>query len=42
MKAFRVFIALALLLTTGFAYGMHVKTDYDRTFDFGKLKDVCI
>jgi Domain of unknown function (DUF4136) len=38
MKALRACIVLGLLLTTGVAYGMHVKTDYDRSFDFGKLR----
>jgi Domain of unknown function (DUF4136) len=38
MKAVRVSIVLGLLLTTGLAYGMHVKTDFDRSFDFGRLR----
>jgi Domain of unknown function (DUF4136) len=38
MNAFRVSIVLGLLFTTGIAYGMHVKTDYDRSFDFAKLR----
>lgn len=38
MKAFRISIVLVLLLSTGIAYGMHVKTDYDRSFDFGRLR----
>lgn len=29
---------LSLLLVAGNAFGMKVKTDYDKSFDFGKLK----
>lgn len=38
MRVFRVLMVLAFLMTTGIAYGMHVKTDYDRSFDFGRLR----
>src|SRR5262245_26602948 len=38
MKVFRISILLGVLLTTGVAFGMHTKTDYDRSFDFHKLR----
>jgi len=38
MRAFRIFIVLSLMLVSGIAFGMNVKTDYDRSFDFGRLK----
>jgi hypothetical protein len=38
MKAFRISLVLGLLLTTGIAYGRNVKTDFDRSFDFGRLR----
>ena len=38
MKAFRILIVLNLMLVGGIAFGMNVKTDYDRAFDFGRLK----
>jgi len=38
MKAFRISILLGLMLTTSIAFGMHTKTDYDRSFDFHKLR----
>jgi hypothetical protein len=38
MKVFRVSMLLGLLMTASMTYGMKVKTDYDRTFDFGRLK----
>jgi len=38
MKLFRTFALLGLMLTGGIAFGMNVKTDYDRSFDFGRLK----
>jgi len=31
-------IVLSLTLAGGVAFGMNVKTDYDRSFDFGRLK----
>ena len=38
MKVLRSFLVLSLMLTGGMAFGMNVKTDYDRSFDFGKLR----
>jgi len=38
MKCLRSLMMLSLLLVTGNAFGMKVKTDYDRSFDFGRLK----
>ena len=38
MKAFRILMVLSLMLVGGIAFGMNVKTDYDRSFDFGRLK----
>jgi len=38
MKAFRMVIVLTLMMVSGIALGMNVKTDYDRSFDFGRLK----
>lgn len=38
MRAFRILIVLSVISVAGIAYGMNVKTDYDRSFDFGKLK----
>ena len=38
MKVFRILIVLSLMLVGGIAFGMNVKTDYDRSFDFGRLK----
>ena len=38
MKVFRVLTCLCLMLATAAAYGMSVKTDYDRNYDFGRLK----
>jgi hypothetical protein len=38
MKVFRILIVLSLMLVSGMAFGMNVKTDYDRSFDFGRLK----
>jgi len=38
MKIFRVLGCLSLLLTAVVAYGVTVKTDYDKDYDFGKLK----
>jgi len=38
MKGLRSLMILSALLVTGNAYGMKVKTDYDRSFDFGRLK----
>jgi hypothetical protein len=38
MKAFRISVVLGVLLTTSIAFGMHTKTDYDRSFDFHKLR----
>ena len=38
MKVFRVLIFLTMMLAVGIAFGMNVKTDYDRAFDFHKLK----
>ncbi len=38
MRCFRILMALSLLLVTGSAFGMKVKTDYDRSFDFGRLR----
>jgi hypothetical protein len=38
MKAFRISIFLGLLLTTGIVFGMHVKTDYDKSFEFARLR----
>ena len=33
MKVFRILIVLSLMLVSGMAFGMNVKTDYDRSFD---------
>lgn len=38
MKIFRTVVGLSLLLTAVVAYGVDVKTDYDRDYDFAKLK----
>ena len=38
MKAFRFLVVLSVMLVGGIAFGMNVKTDYDRSFDFGRLK----
>jgi len=38
MKAFRISVVLGVLLTNSIAFGMHTKTDYDRSFDFHKLR----
>ena len=38
MKGFRILIGLSVMLVAGIAFGMNVKTDYDRSFDFGRLK----
>lgn len=38
MKLFRTFILLSSMLVFGTVFGMNVKTDYDRSFDFGTLK----
>ena len=38
MKTFRIFIVLGLLLTGSIAFGMHVKTDYDRSFNLLRLR----
>jgi len=38
MKLFRIFTLLSLMLTSGIAFGVNVKTDYDRSFNFGKLR----
>ena len=38
MKIFRILTVLSLMLVSGIAFGMNVKTDYDRSFDFGRLK----
>jgi hypothetical protein len=38
MKAFRILVVLNLMLAVGIAFGVNVKTDYDRAFDFGRLK----
>jgi hypothetical protein len=38
MKIFRVLGFLSLLFTAVAAYGVTVKTDYDKDYDFGKLK----
>jgi uncharacterized protein DUF4136 len=38
MRAFRISIVLAVLLTTSVAFGMHVKTDYDKSFDLLRLR----
>lgn len=38
MKIFRVLGLLSLLLTAVAAYGVTVKTDYDKDYEFGKLK----
>lgn len=38
MKLVRIFMVLSLMLAGASAFGMNVKTDYDRAFDFGRLK----
>lgn len=38
MRCLRGLMMLGLLLVAGNAFGMNVKTDYDRSFDFGGLK----
>ena len=38
MKVFRILTVLSLMLVSGIAFGMNVKTDCDKSFDFGKLK----
>ena len=38
MKVFRVLIVLHLMMAGAIVFGMNVKTDYDRSFDFGRLK----
>ena len=38
MKAFRIFVVLSVMSVGGIAFGMNVKTDYDKSFDFGRLK----
>lgn len=38
MRVFRVLTGLCLMLAAVAAYGMSVKTDYDRNYDFGRLK----
>jgi hypothetical protein len=38
MKVFRILMVLSLMLVGGISFGMNVKTDYDRSFDFGRLK----
>jgi len=38
MKLFRLLGFLSVMLTCGFAYGSNVKTDYDKSFDFARLK----
>jgi hypothetical protein len=38
MRCLRGLMMLGLLLVAGNAFGMNVKTDYDRSFDFGRLK----
>jgi hypothetical protein len=38
MKLFRTCILLSSMLVFGSAFGMNVKTDYDKSFDFGKLR----
>ena len=38
MKTIRILIFLGLLMITGVAFGMSVKSDYDRAFPFGQLK----
>jgi hypothetical protein len=38
MRLFRVLGFLSVMLTCGFAYGSNVKTDYDKSFDFARLK----
>ena len=42
MKVFRILIVLSLMLLGGIAFGMNVKTDYDRSFDFGRLKSFAL
>jgi hypothetical protein len=38
MRIFRVLAGLSLMLTAVVAYGVSVKTDYDKDYDLGKLK----
>ena len=38
MKIFRVLMGLCLMLTAAVAYGVDVKTDYNKDYDFGRLK----
>ncbi len=38
MKVFRILIFSSVMLAVGIAFGVNVKTDYDRAFDFGRLK----
>ena len=38
MKLFRVFGLAGVMLAGGVAFGTNVKTDYDRSFDFGRLR----
>jgi hypothetical protein len=38
MKCLRVLGLLTVMLSCGMAYGSNVKTDYDRSFDLGRLR----
>ena len=38
MRLFRVIGLLSVILSCGIAFGANVKTDYDRSFDFARLR----